>query len=911
MRNMDKQYEVAQPSKKSIRSLPNSIQSLVGFKRNLTPSWIESVRQIIKDLRSSNEVASSSIKCTPLEKIQPSVNNDGGTDDSVKKIQDELDSLTSILKQLTLHRRQALNDYLDLKGNIRVFCRIRPSPTDVNYAYYKPPLFNLDSSNVSLRVADNKSKQYRFDKVFHPHSTQEEVFSEIEPVINSALDGYNVCIFAYGQTGTGKTYTMEGQPDNPGVVPRGIKALLERAAESNYKFLFTFSMLEIYMGNLRDLLAPNSRKRRVQKAPCLSIQMSPEGGVEVENLVVIKVSDFQQVIRLYELGMRFRSTASTMVNSMSSRSHCLIRISLTCFNAHERRRETNKLWMVDLGGSERLLKTQASGRRLQEGKAINLSLSALGDVIAALQSKKSHVPYRNSKLTQVLCDSLGSDSKTLMLVHVSPNEEDLCETICSLGFATRVRSIHLENEESEGERAKRELSMAQMEQKVKQLERECEEVRRNIKKLKDRLKHVRGPMNPTNSSFDDSYQSIEEVQYPDGAISFQSSRNFSEASAGLPRFMRPTICSQHKIGLTHYNAFNTRKKPPIPSKKRPSSVYAESIISPSKGACFSDYNSECSISAVSLNWKESEENGTESSQAGSEYEIKQVIFPEQEKSPRTTLTSDDDECIKELAKVPAKDTRDKKNLGIDELLNLKVTEKTSTYTRRSKRVLAFAFDKENKGREICKADIQLCNQSINLEAPNEKSESNTMEKVSLYGTVEQFGESTEIDHPSKNMVVGKFYNGFDASSSELTEIKNHHKEDYGQATEENELIMECQKEYVEGTNKVEIGSESTKIQAQSPALQEMNSCKEETLNSCQSKEDAEKSCLLSDLPKVDQRETFNGAEVSITRFQEEEHDIGIFEFFMQILQILWVRALFGLGFQSLGLSDDFFDGLMF
>nr|CAD1828962.1 unnamed protein product [Ananas comosus var. bracteatus] len=490
MRNMDKQYEGAQPSKKSIRSLPNSIQSLVGFKRNLTPSWIESVRRIIKDLRSSDEVASSSIKCTPLEKIekiQPSVNNDGGTDDSVKKIQDELDSLTSILKQLTLHRRQALNDYLDLKGNIRVFCH---------------------SSNVSLRVADNKSKQYRFDKVFHPHSTQEEVFSEIEPVINSALDGYNVCIFAYGQTGTGKTYTMEGQPDNPGVVPRGIKTLLERAAESNYKFLFTFSMLEIYMGNLRDLLAPNSRKRRVQKAPCLSIQMSPEGGVEINGF-------YHGEFHVKQIPL-------------------LDPISLTCFNAHERREKTNKLWMVDLGGSERLLKTQASGRRLQEGKAINLSLSALGDVIAALQSKKSHVPYR---------------------------------------------SIHLENEESEGERAKRELSMEQMEQKVKQLERECEEVRRNIKKLKDRLKHIRGPMNPTNSSFDDSYQSIEEVQYPDGAISFQSSRNFSEASAGLPRFMRPTICSQHKIGLTHYNAFNTRKKPPIPSKKRPSSVYAESIIS--------------------------------------------------------------------------------------------------------------------------------------------------------------------------------------------------------------------------------------------------------------------------------------------------------------------------------------------
>lgn len=234
------------------------------------------------------------------------------------------------------------------------------------------------------------------------------MFTEVEPIIKSVIDGYNACIFAYGQTGTGKTFTMEGSADTTGIVPRAIEALFKQAVDCNHAFLISFSMLEIYMGHLKDLLVPKPTKATDPMPPCLSIQTDPKGGIEIDNLVAIKVNDFNQALRLYRLGCRFRTTASTNSNLTSSRSHCMIRVAITCFDAAERRRETNKLWLVDLGGSERVLKTKAWGKRLDEGKAINLSLSALGDVISSLQRKRHHIPYRNSKLTQVLKDSLGN-----------------------------------------------------------------------------------------------------------------------------------------------------------------------------------------------------------------------------------------------------------------------------------------------------------------------------------------------------------------------------------------------------------------------------------------------------------------------------------------------------------------------
>ncbi|MQM14799.1 hypothetical protein Taro_047733, partial [Colocasia esculenta] len=520
-------------------------------------------------------------------------------------------------------------------GNIRVFCRIRPFLPHEN-SQIQPAIVSNDGK-LFLQT-ENKRKMYNFDKVFHPNSIQEEVFSEVEPVIKSALDGYNVCIFAYGQTGTGKTFTMDGRPDCPGVVPRAMHTLFDQSQNVDCKLKFGFSMLEIYMGKLRDLLVPQKAKSPLQTPPCLSIQINHSGGIEIENLIEIRVNDFEHIKRLYRLGGRRRSTASTMSNAESSRSHCLIRISITSA-ASERRRTTNKLWLVDLGGSERVLKTQAKGKRLEEGKAINLSLSALGDVISSLHNKKHHVPYRNSKLTQVLRDSLGEDSKTLMLVHVNPKEEDLCETICSLGFATRVRSINLGQDEPPDMRIYKESVMAGLLQKLNHLERESQHVMKDIKELNENIDKLRqsGEKDGLNNEHIEALHL--NVEDEDSSMRTSHRRDVKETSSNVPSFMRPTVCSRRKVRMSQCSK-STRKIQRVASQGTPS-VYPEPMVYHMEGVLHPDKESESSISGHGhVDLKYDSEVATECSQDLSECDIKTVIFTEEQKNPSCSKTSE-------------------------------------------------------------------------------------------------------------------------------------------------------------------------------------------------------------------------------------------------------------------------------
>ncbi|KAK2980861.1 hypothetical protein RJ640_003088, partial [Escallonia rubra] len=584
-------------SRKSFRRLAESIHSLLGFKTHLTSTWADSVCNVIKSLPSEGTVL--------LDDSSDS-NNAADPEADISKIQDKLAILAANIYQLNTQRRQALNDILDLKGNIRVFCRVRPVIMEENFKHLGP-VVALDSSAVLVNFAETKSKLYSFDKVFHPGSKQDEIFLEVEPVIKSALDGYNACIFAYGQTGTGKTFTMEGSSDCPGVVPRAIKALFEQAADSNHTFIFNFSMLEIYMGYLKDLLIPQTKKAALP--PCLSIQTDPHGEIEIENLVAIRVSEFNQAIKLYSM----------------------IRLSMICSDATERRRIKNKLWMVDLGGSERVLKTKAWGRRFEEGKAINLSLSALGDVINALQRKRHHIPYRNSKLTQVLKDSLGEDSKTLMLVHVSPSEEDLCETVCSLNFGTRVRSIHLGKEESAEARAHKEEAMTNLQQNMKQIEDKSDEVRRDIRKLNEKLEDITRMQPSSKKPLEASYPPTEVPQIKGETLN--KIGNIEAApSQGIPRFMRDTICSRKRSGTSQQISKNTDQN--TARKRRPSSYQAKSVTFPIRS--ISERNSGSSISRASclvgLNGKYSADNGTEWSQDTFECDAKLDVYSVKEKS---------------------------------------------------------------------------------------------------------------------------------------------------------------------------------------------------------------------------------------------------------------------------------------
>lgn len=809
----------------------------MGFNKHLTPSWIESVSHIIDGLSPTKPQMK-----VMVEKDENISDDNTESEAKVQKIQDELVSLNAQLKQITLQRREALNNYLDLKGNIRVFCRIRPFHHEESYSSRN--LFTLDESNVFLKVAETKRKQYKFDKVFDQFSTQGDVFSEVEPVIKSALDGYNVCIFAYGQTGSGKTYTMEGKPTNLGVIPRGIQTLFNQASECNNRFLFTFSMLEIYMGNIRDLLAPRSKTNGIKNVPSLSIKSDPDGGIEIEDLVAVTVNSFQEVKRLYEMGTRLRSTASTMANSTSSRSHCLIRISLTSLNATERRKATSKLWMIDLGGSERLVKTKATGKRLKEGKAINLSLSALGDVIDALQTKKPHVPYRNSKLTQVLRDSLGCESKTLMLVHISPDEGDLCETICTLGFATRVRSIRLESEEPPEMKARKETLLIDLGQKVNDLEHECEDIRRKIKNLEESMEHLTGPQPTIYSNFDMSHLSSEELK-TDVSSNVRNSKNRREASSRLPRFMKPTASSQHRIGLNNRTPIINRLKPPVPPRRRPSSVYAESVMVPVNAAPWqSECSSECSMSLTSdMNWTPSIRDGTECSQDASEYEIKQVIFSEHEKSSHDQVTCYTDYPLAESRDIQIK-IEEKGIVDIDNWLHQQIVEKTSTF--RSKMVLDIPGVTEAEihvssipsptTMACTKEDSQVKDEVMGLTL---QSSTDYVEDIKQSKTDNQFTAKELCTPPFKEF----------SSNNEVKGHKNEHPVYHGRPR---------------------------------------RSLQEELEN-----------CTL-EKPNMDSKSH---------RSHDDKHKTGKFTKFFQALQTAWIGALLALGTVSIGLEHGFFQSL--
>ncbi|RXH82195.1 hypothetical protein DVH24_036536 [Malus domestica] len=266
---------------------------------------------------------------------------------------------------------------------------------------------------------------------------KEEVFSDTQPLIRSVLDGYNVCIFAYGQTGSGKTFTMTGPKEiteeSRGVNYRALSDLfyLSEQRKDTICYEISVQMLEIYNEQVKDLLAVEE------------IRNSSQNGINVPEANLVPVSSTSDVIYLMNLGHKNRSVSATAMNDRSSRSH-------SCLTVHIHGRDLTSgsilrgcMHLVDLAGSERVDKSEVTGDRLKEAQHINKSLSALGDVIASLAQKNAHVPYRNSKLTQLLQDSLGGQAKTLMFVHISPEPDALGETLSTLKFAERVSTVEL------------------------------------------------------------------------------------------------------------------------------------------------------------------------------------------------------------------------------------------------------------------------------------------------------------------------------------------------------------------------------------------------------------------------------------------------------------------------------------
>ncbi|XP_058849811.1 kinesin-like protein KIFC3 isoform X3 [Acipenser ruthenus] len=350
--------------------------------------------------------------------------------------------LLSKYKREMMLRKKCHNELVKLKGNIRVFCRVRPLAKEDGDGPDSKNVVTFDPEDDALMNIWHKGKPIAFelDKVFPPQATQGDVFQEVQSLITSCIDGYNVCIFAYGQTGSGKTYTMEGIPQDPGINQRALRLLFSEVEEkvSDWEFTITVSMVEIYNETLRNLLGDNPNEK-------LDIKMCPDGSGQlyVPGLTEFKVESVDDINRVFELGHMNRATACTNLNDHSSRSHGLLIVTVSGINCTTGGRSTGKLNLVDLAGSERIAKSGAEGSRLREAQCINKSLAALADVIHALRSKHGHIPFRNSKLTYLLQDSLSGDSKTLMMVQVSPVDKNVSESVCSLKFAQRVRSVEL------------------------------------------------------------------------------------------------------------------------------------------------------------------------------------------------------------------------------------------------------------------------------------------------------------------------------------------------------------------------------------------------------------------------------------------------------------------------------------
>ncbi|XP_070366952.1 kinesin-like protein KIF17 isoform X9 [Equus asinus] len=292
-------------------------------------------------------------------------------------------------------------------------------------------------------AADEPPKQFTFDGAYSMDHFTEQIYNEIAyPLVEGVTEGYNGTIFAYGQTGSGKSFTMQGLPDPPsqrGVIPRAFEHIFESVqCAENTKFLVRASYLEIYNEDIRDLLGADTKQK-------LELKEHPEKGVYVKGLSMHTVHSVAQCERIMETGWRNRSVGYTLMNKDSSRSHSIFTISIEIYAVDERGKDhlrAGKLNLVDLAGSERQSKTGATGERLKEATKINLSLSALGNVISALvDGRCRHIPYRDSKLTRLLQDSLGGNTKTLMMACLSPADNNYDETLSTLRYANRAKNI--------------------------------------------------------------------------------------------------------------------------------------------------------------------------------------------------------------------------------------------------------------------------------------------------------------------------------------------------------------------------------------------------------------------------------------------------------------------------------------
>lgn len=361
------------------------------------------------------------------------------------KIQNQLHN------DIQVYKNQMNNEYQEAKGNVRVFCRIRPP---LQREISKPKIdieFRGDNSLIIKgdKKANNIGKgvhqdieQFQFNRIFKQSDTQEDVFEEVSPLIQSSLDGFNINIFAYGQTGSGKTFTMEGDMSSPekyGIVPRSVDRIFkffnEELKNIGWEIKFFLSVCEIYNKKTRDLLGEKNMEKTEELKE-----------MEIHSLIEWN-SNFGQIAQR-------RKVAETKMNMESSRSHLIFKIKIHLHNKNGLEDDRfGSLNLIDLAGSERVDKSTVSEERFKESIEINSSLTHLKSVFEAMKSKNDKfVPFHNTPLTDVLKDCLsGDNSKTLMFVNISPLLESFKESTCSLKFATDVNKCYVSSNDDSDE----------------------------------------------------------------------------------------------------------------------------------------------------------------------------------------------------------------------------------------------------------------------------------------------------------------------------------------------------------------------------------------------------------------------------------------------------------------------------
>ena len=324
-------------------------------------------------------------------------------------IKSALEANEKLIKEETL-RRKLHNQVQELKGNIRVFCRARPAlPSDFTDAAAKMnfPDEDADSKEIeimgleersSLGSITTKRNSFSFDRVFGPNSQNGDIFNEISQLVQSALDGYNVCIFCYGQTGSGKTFTMSS---SDGMIPRAVYQIYDTTKaleEKGWRYKMEGSFIEVYNESLNDLLG---KVEEIDKKKHEIKHDLQKGKTTITNIETVELDSPKKVESILSRASSNRSVAATQANERSSRSHSVFILKLIGENAITGEKSEGTLNLVDLAGSERLGHSQATGERLKETQNINKSLSCLGDVIGALGQGRegTHVPYRNSKVS--------------------------------------------------------------------------------------------------------------------------------------------------------------------------------------------------------------------------------------------------------------------------------------------------------------------------------------------------------------------------------------------------------------------------------------------------------------------------------------------------------------------------------